>query len=123
MPSPLAAERPFEFANAQTRDHREAVANSLPLSKNPRNQPKLDDLGAPSFAFFAKGGKPRTSTRDLFPVPYSLFPALSTARATRKAVPSFRCAASTCIPTGKPALVAPHGTVTPQMPAKLAVTV
>ena len=27
------------------------------------------------------------------------------------------------IPTGKPALVAPHGTFTPQMPARLAVTV
>jgi NodT family efflux transporter outer membrane factor (OMF) lipoprotein len=72
MPSPLAAERPFEFANAQTRDHREAVANSLPLSKNPRNQPKLDDLGAPSFAFFAKGGRPRTSTRPLFVALFAL---------------------------------------------------
>ena len=72
MPSPLAAERPFEFANSLTRDDREAVANSLPLSKNPRNQPKLDDLGAPSFAFFAKGGRPRTSTRPLFVALFAL---------------------------------------------------
>lgn len=49
--------------------------------------------------------------------------AASTARATRKAVDSWKCAASTCMPTGKPAEVAPHGTVTPQMPARLAVTV
>jgi outer membrane protein TolC len=32
MPAPLAAERLLEFANSSTRDHREAVANSLPLS-------------------------------------------------------------------------------------------
>jgi NodT family efflux transporter outer membrane factor (OMF) lipoprotein len=37
MPAPLAAERPFEFANSLTRDDREAVANSLPLSKT-KNQ-------------------------------------------------------------------------------------
>ena len=49
--------------------------------------------------------------------------AVSTARATRNAVPSFMCAASTCMPTGRPALVVPQGTETPQIPAKLAVTV
>ncbi|MGO9776486.1 MAG: efflux transporter outer membrane subunit [Terracidiphilus sp.] len=66
MPTPLAAERLLEFTNSPTRDHREAVANLLSLSKNSKNQPKLDDLGAPSFAFFAMGGRPRTSTRPLF---------------------------------------------------------
>jgi hypothetical protein len=38
-------------------------------------------------------------------------------------VPSFRCAARTCIPTGNPAAVEPLGTETPQIPARLAVTV
>src|SRR6516162_7546997 len=53
----------------------------------------------------------------------SYFCADSTARATRNAVPSFICEASTCMPTGSPDFVAPQGTVTPQMPARLAVTV
>ena len=49
--------------------------------------------------------------------------AASTARATRKAVLSRRWLARTCMPTGRPADVLPHGTVTPQMPASEAVTV
>ena len=49
--------------------------------------------------------------------------AASTARATRKAVASPKCGPNTCIPTGNPLEVAPHGTVTPQIPARLAVTV
>jgi hypothetical protein len=54
---------------------------------------------------------------------FRLYSPASTARATRKAVPSLKCAASTCMPTGNPAFVVPHGTVTPQIPARLAVTV
>jgi NodT family efflux transporter outer membrane factor (OMF) lipoprotein len=41
MPSPHVADKLREFANLLTRYHREAVANLLPLSNNPRNRVHL----------------------------------------------------------------------------------
>ena len=72
MPAPLAAERLHEFANLLTCYHRKVMANLLPLSNNPKNQPYLvhDDLGAPSLPQFhrGKGGRGRTPTTP-FPFP------------------------------------------------------
>ncbi len=46
----------------------------------------------------------------------------STACATRSIVASSKCLPITCTPIGSPAFVSPHGTLTPQMPARLAAT-
>ena len=49
-------------------------------------------------------------------------PIPSIAFATRSIVPSLKCPAITCTPIGSPSEVSPHGTLTPQIPARLAAT-
>ena len=51
---------------------------------------------------------------------YLLCPSI--AFATRSIVASSKCPAITCTPIGKPSVVSPHGTLTPQIPARLAAT-
>jgi ABC-2 type transport system permease protein len=53
-----------QTANSPTRDSPEAGADSRPLSEDGMNpaDPAPEQLGAPSFASLAKGGKPRTPT-------------------------------------------------------------
>jgi NodT family efflux transporter outer membrane factor (OMF) lipoprotein len=51
MPVPLAAKLLHESANSLTRDHREAMANSLPLSNNLGN-PRIRKHGCPTLAAF-----------------------------------------------------------------------
>ena len=53
---------------------------------------------------------------------YTLICAVSTACATRSIVASSKCLPITCTPIGSPPFVVPHGTDTPQIPARLAAT-
>ena len=66
------------------------------------------------------GGRLRRRRRGAFAV---FVQALSKACPTRKIVASSKCLPRICIPMGSPSRDFPHGTDTPQIPARLAVTV